>query len=415
MATVVRARTLIDGTGSAPLADVAVVVEGGRIAGVERGEVGGEHRVIDLGDAVLLPGLIDTHVHLTVGHAPWRLERFLGSTPEQQLMYAVENGRHALEAGITTLRDCGGQLTLLLALRDAVAAGEVRGPRLLVAGPPVTTTAGHMWYFGLEVDGVDELRKAVRQLAKAGVDVIKIAASGGGMTPGSNPRAPQYTAAELRVIVEEARRLGKPATAHCLAAESVALGVEAGLPMIEHAAFFRSSEQSGTIDFVTSDGFDYRPEVVDRIVAAGTPVSQAIIGWHRALHHSPERYGPAELALLQAELERRRAHLHDMHARGVRFLAGSDGMHGIAREYFATLELSHRDIGLSALETIAHATSWAADALGLGRETGSITPGRSADLLAVAGNPLEDLTALRRTRWVMFRGEVVVDRRGQAA
>jgi imidazolonepropionase-like amidohydrolase len=339
------------------------------------------------------------------------METFVATTPQWQLLYAVENGRRALEAGITTLRDCGGRKDLLLPLRDAITAGAVRGPRLLVAGPPVTTTAGHMWYFGLEADGEDELRKAVRQLAKDGVDLIKIAASGGGMTPGSNPRAPQYTVEELRTIVEEATRLGKPATAHCLATESVRRGVAAGLPMIEHAAFFRGSEEAGTIGFVARDGFDYRPEIAVEIAERAIPVSQAIIGWHRALRHSPERYAAEERALLEDELATRRDHLQDMRRRGVRFLAGSDGMDDIPREYFATLELAARDVGLSPLETIAHATAWPAAALGLGDETGSIAVGKCADLIAVRGDPLADIGCLRAVCWVMARGEVVADRR----
>jgi imidazolonepropionase-like amidohydrolase len=293
-------------------------------------------------------------------------------------------------------------------LRDAIARGEVRGPRLLVAGPPVTTTAGHMWYFGLEADNRDELRTAVRQLAKDGVDFIKIAASGGGMTPGSNPRAPQYTLDELQTILAEATRLGKPATAHCLATSSVALGVAAGLPMIEHAAFFRDSADAGTIEFIAADGFDYRPEVASQIAEAGIPVSQSIIGWHRALHHSPESFSEEERATLEAELAHRREHLRDMRRRGVRFLAGSDGMADIPRDYFATLELAHRDIGLTAAETIAHATSWAADALGIGHHTGSITAGKAADLVAVAGDPSSDIAVLRRVCWVMARGETIV-------
>jgi imidazolonepropionase-like amidohydrolase len=415
MGTVVRAAMMIDGTGAGPIADVSILIEDGRIAAIERGPIGGGHEVIDLGEATLLPGLIDTHVHLTIGHSPWRMETFLASTPQWQMLYAVENGRRALEAGITTLRDCGGRKDLLLPLRDAIAAGAVRGPRLLVAGPPVTTTAGHMWYFGLEADGEDELRKSVRQLAKDGVDFIKIAASGGGMTPGSNPRAPQYTVEELGVIVEEARRLGKSATAHCLATESVGRAVAADLPMIEHAAFFRGSDELGTIGFVARDGFDYRPEIAARIAEREIPVSQAIIGWHRALHHSPERFTASERELLESELADRRAHLRDMRARGVRFLAGSDGWDDIPREFFATLDLSARDIGLSSLETIAHATAWPAAALGIGEETGSIAVGKSADLLAVRGNPLEEIASLRRTCWVMARGEVVVDRRASHA
>jgi imidazolonepropionase-like amidohydrolase len=408
---VIRAERMIDGTGAAPVPDVSILIADGRIAAIEQGAIGGEHQTVDLGDLTLLPGLIDTHVHLTVGHSPWKMETFIASTPQWQLLYAVENGRSALESGITTLRDCGGRKELLLPLRDAIAVGAVRGPRLLVAGPPVTTTAGHMWYFGLEADGIPELRTSVRQLAKDGVDFIKIAASGGGMTPGSNPRAPQYTVEELATIVEEAARLGKSATAHCLATESVRRAVAAELPMIEHAAYFRGSTETGTIGFISANGFDYRPDVAEQIAARGIPVSQAIIGWHRGLHHSADRFAPEERALLEAELEHRRAHLQDMRARGIRFLAGSDGMDDIPRDYFATLELTNRDIGLTPLETIAHATAWPADALGIGGETGAIAVGKAADLLAVGGDPSTDISRLRDARWVMARGQVIVDRR----
>jgi imidazolonepropionase-like amidohydrolase len=415
MGIVLRAPRMIDGKGNAPVEDVSVLIEGAHIAAIERGEIAGDHDIIELRDATLLPGLIDTHVHLTIGHYPWKKETFIASTREQQLMYAIENGRRSLEAGITTVRDCGGRKELLLQLRDAIRDGAVRGPRLLTAGPPVTTTAGHMWYFGLEADNIDQLRTAVRQLAKDGVDFIKIAASGGGMTPGSNPRAPQYTVEELRAIVEEATRLGKSATAHCLATASVEYAVEARLPMIEHANFFRSSEEMGSIDFVVENGFDYRPDVVDDIVRLEIPVSQPITGWHRQLYHSADKMDPNERALLETELEARRANLNDMRERGVRFLAGSDGWLDIPKEYFATLEVSNRDIGLSPLETIAHATSWAAGAMGIGAETGSIEVGKVADLLAVTGNPADDIRHLRRTRLVVARGEVIVNHRPASA
>ncbi len=412
MGIILRPERMIDGAGGPPRHQVSVLVEDGQISGVETNDIAGDHKVIDLPGATLLPGLIDTHVHLTVGHSPWDYRTYLASSLEQQLIYAIENGRRSLEAGITTMRDCGGRKEVLLPLRDEIRAGTVRGPRLLVAGPPVTTTAGHMWYFGLEADTEDELRRSVRQLIKDGVDYIKIAASGGGMTPNSNPRDPQYTAGELRIINQEAARLGKMMTAHCLATESVRRGAEAGLPMIEHAAFFRDSAGAGTVDFIAENGFDYQPEITEEIVRNDIPVSQAIIGWHRSLHHSPERFEPDQRAMLESELEDRRAHLHDMRQRGVRFLAGSDGMGDIPREYFATLELSARDIGLSAMETIVHATSLPAQIMGIGEETGTISPGMSADLLAIDGNPLENIAHLRRTRMVMFSGEIIVHRRG---
>jgi len=402
----VRAARLIDGTGAPATGPCAVLIEGGRIVAVNPPSVPDEAQVVDLGSLTLLPGLIDTHVHLTVGHSPWQMEQFLASTHEQQLMYALEHARKALHAGITTLRDCGGQSGVLIPLRDAIAIGAVEGPRLLVSGGPITTTAGHMWYFGVEADSEPEVRKAVRQHIKDGVDFIKIAASGGGMTPTSNPRAPQYTVVELQAIVEEAHRLGTYATAHTLATASIAAALDAGLPMIEHAGFFRDSDSCGT-DFYASDGFQYEPALVDRLVASGTWVSQVIIGWHRALYYRPDSLPANRLAIVEGERARRAEVLQDMRQRGVKFIAGSDGMVNIAAEYFATLELSVRDIGMTPLEAITHATGVAAEAIGIGRVAGTIQPGKQADLLAVVGDPSQDISALREARWILHGGREI--------
>lgn len=404
----IRAARLIDGTGAPAAGPSSVLIEDGRIVAVNPPAAPDGAAVVDLGPLTLLPGLIDTHVHLTVGHSPWQMEQFLASTHEQQLLYAVEHARRALYAGITTLRDCGGRNQVLIPLRDAIAAGAVEGPRLLVSGSPITTTAGHMWYFGVEADGEPEVRKAVRRHVKDGVDFIKIAASGGGMTPTSNPRAPQYTVAELRAIVEEAHRLGTYATAHTLATASIAAALDAGLPMIEHAGFFRDSDACGT-EFYASDGFQYAPELADRLVAAGTWVSQVVIGWHRALYYRADTLPADRRAMLEQELPRRADVLQDLRRRGVRFVAGSDGMVNIAAEYFATLELSVRDIGMSPLEAITHATGLAAEAIGIDRLAGTIRPGRQADLIAVAGDPSRDIRALRQSRWVLQAGRVVRD------
>ena len=410
--TLIRAARLVDGTGVPARGPATVLVEGGRIVAVDPSPVPEDIETLDLGDLTLLPGLIDTHVHLTVGHSPWQLARFLATTHEQQILYAVESAREALYAGITTLRDCGGQNKALIPLRDMIAAGAVEGPRLLVSGSPITTTAGHMWYFGVEADGEHEVRKAVRSHVKDGVDFIKIAASGGGMTPTSNPRAPQYTVAELRAIVEEARRLGTYATAHALATASIEAALDAGLPMLEHTGFFRSSEDCGT-SFYAGDGFAYDPTLADRIVASGTWVSQVVIGWHRALYHRADTLPPEQRAMLGEELPRRAELLADMHRRGVRFVAGSDGMANIPAEYFATLELSVRDIGTTPLEAITHGTGLAAEAIGIDRVAGTIQRGRQADLIAVPGDPTRDITALRRTRLVLQGGRVVRDDRAR--
>jgi imidazolonepropionase-like amidohydrolase len=411
--TLIRAARLVDGTGAPARGPAAVLIEHGRIVAVDPSPVPDGVEVMDLGDVTLLPGLIDTHVHLTVGHSPWQLARFLATTHEQQILHAVESAREALFAGITTLRDCGGQNKALIPLRDMIAAGAVVGPRLLVSGSPITTTAGHMWYFGVEADNEPEVRKAVRSHIKDGVDFIKIAASGGGMTPTSNPRAAQYSVTELRAIVEEARRLGTYATAHVLATASIEAALDAGLPMLEHTGFFRSGDDCGTA-FYSTDGFAYDPTLTDRIVASGTWVSQVVIGWHRALYYRADTLPPEQRALLGDELPRRAEVLSDMHRRGVRFVAGSDGMANIPAEYFATLELSVRDIGMTPLEAITHGTGLAAEAIGIGHLAGTIQPGRQADLIAVPGDPTRDVALLRRTCLVLQGGRVIRDDRDRS-
>jgi imidazolonepropionase-like amidohydrolase len=179
---------VIDGSGAPAVERVAVRLSGERIVAVEpySGRAAGE-QVIDLRGMTLIPGLIDSHVHLTAGETPWDYARYLREKDAVPtlLLRAVEAARRALFAGITTLRDCGGRNDVLIALRDALQAGLVLGSRLLVSGAPITTTAGHMWYFGIQADNVEEVRKAVRAQAQAGVDFIKVAATGGVGQPGA--------------------------------------------------------------------------------------------------------------------------------------------------------------------------------------------------------------------------------------
>jgi imidazolonepropionase-like amidohydrolase len=410
MQRLLLADRVIDGTGAPPLEGAAVRIDGERIVAVEReydraASADGDLEVVDLGGSTLLPGLIDSHVHLTAGHSPWEYRRYLREKDDVTLLLlrAVEAARGALVAGITTLRDCGGRNDVLIPLRDAIDAGLVLGPRLLVAGAPITTTAGHMWYFGIQADGVHEVRKAVRAQAQAGVDFIKVAGTGGGMTPGSNPRAPQYGVEELRAILEEGDRLGKPVTAHMLAVEGIRNGLDAGLRMIEHASFF---SPQGT-DFYARDMFAYEPALVDRMADQEMWVSQALSGWERALHHRPHTLAPELREYLPAQWQRRAGYLRDMRERGVRFIAGSDGFSGLEHEYRAVMEMMVQDVGLTPVEAIHHGTGLAAEALGIADRVGTIAPGLRADLLAVRGDPSREITDLARPALVLTSGRVV--------
>jgi imidazolonepropionase-like amidohydrolase len=203
--TAARVYTALEDTllepGAVTVADGTI-----RYVGHPDGAPAGER--VDLGDVTLLPGLIDMHVHLTFSASERVLEDYLEDSDEVKLLRGAANARRALLAGVTTVRECGGQNALVFALREASRRGLIAAPRIIAAGGSITTTGGHCWFFGLEADGEAELRRTVRAQVKAGADYIKVMASGGALTPRTNPVAPQYTAAELRAIVEEATRLG---------------------------------------------------------------------------------------------------------------------------------------------------------------------------------------------------------------
>ena len=364
----------------------------------------------DLGPVSLLPGFIETHVHM---HYPSPLDYRDIARPEpveRMVVRATANMRRLLVSGATTARDTGSRDEVALAIRSAIRDGVTAGPRLLVAGAPITTTAGHYGFLGAEADTTDEVVRRVRERRRRGVDVVKIIASGGGYTPTSNPRSQQYGIDTMRAAVTEAHRLGLPVLAHSLTAASNRICVEAGVDTIIHGGVWWTEHP------VRDVAYEYDPGVATRIAERGIWVDPTIgeVELHRE-HHDAGRPDKPEfehwaLPDVPSELEPRLEFMRDMADRGVRFLGGM-GM-GMPIVTFDTVACSAqvyaRLLGFEPWRAIASITLDAAEALGLAGTAGAIAPRLVADLVAVDGDPIDDLSALRRPRDVIQGGRPVV-------
>ena len=407
--TVIRAKALFDGTGAPPVRNAVAVVEGSRIvaAGAE-GEVaaprGSQVRELDYRDGYLLPGLIDAHTHLMFGAGDATYEEVIERDSDQvMLLRAARNAHTHLSAGVTTLRDCGARNQVTFDLRRGVRQGLALAPRLLLSGRPVTTTGGHFWWCNQEADGVEGVRKAVRHLVRDGADFIKIMASGGG-TAGTDPRRPSYSVEELRAIVDEAHNLGKPATAHCIATQSIVNALDAGVDSIEHATFI---EPDGS--------YRFNPWIAERIAQQGVRVSPTVQTGYRkrekllARKEQGHALTPQEeqrLEALNVKCERQVEFLGRLWSEWeVSIVAGTDSIQTFG-DYCLGLELQVQ-AGMDPADVIRSATSVAARAVGLADVVGTVEPGRDADLIVVDQDPLGDIRALRSMRMVMQRGAVV--------
>lgn len=289
------------------------------------------------------------------------------------------------------MRDLGGPGLTTLRLRDAIAAGEVVGPRLLVAGEPITTTAGHGYFFGTCADSVDDARKAVRRLCQEGVDVIKVMVTGGMMTPGSNFRAPQFSDEELRVIVEEAHRLGRRVAGHILCSAGVRAAIQAGFDTIEHGWTITGKTQ------------DYEAGLAELIAERG--IFGSVTAQRDLRRLLPHRSNDLE------ELTGRLGPHRELAQAGVSMVVHSDaGPPGTRFERFAeSVEVFMRGLGVTVEAAIRAATGTAAEALGIDDRVGTIAAGRDADLLVVDGDVTSDIGALRQVRTVTIAGRTVVD------
>jgi imidazolonepropionase-like amidohydrolase len=382
---VIRAGRLIDGTGSAPRPDQAVYVEESRIAGVGPAtEIPTDADVVDLSGSTVLPGLIDCHVHLVFSHSEYPLGDLLAEDDQQLLLRGVAAARQALRAGITTVRDLGGRGGVTFRLRDAVASGLIPGPRIMAAGSPITTTRGHCYFLGLEADGQAAVRAAARRELDSGANCLKIMATGGRMTPGTDIGRAQYTADEIRVAVDEACRARVTVAAHALGTAGIRNATEAGVNTIEHC------------NWLTPDGrVELDEAVAARMAERGTAVVPTLVPLARSA------------AALREQVVRSVRRMREL---GVRVVAGTDA--GVSLTPFDSLprelEILVSEVGLSPLEAIQAATGDAAQALGIADTVGSLQPGRAADFIAVDGDPSVRIADVRAVRRVIKGGRSVV-------
>ncbi len=402
---VLTADRLIDGTGAEPVTRAAVVVEAGRIVRVGRQDAalpeGERVRRIDLGDATLLPGLINCHVHLCLPGDGTPFEAWMQLPDELLLLTAAENARASLLAGVTTLRDCGGKGQLTFRLREAIRRGILPGPTLVLCGRPLTITGGHCHYFGGEADGVDGMRVAARQLIKEGADFIKIMAAGGG-TLGTFPQFPAYTTEELRAAIDEAHNIGRRAACHCIATASIHRALDAGTDGIEHASCYRPDMS-----------VEYVPRAGERIAERGVYVTATLqvgLDAYEGIRARPDAT-PADRAYLagaEARLARGREVIRRYLEAGVPLVAGNDAGWRFTRFDTFWGELAElQRVGLSALEAIHAATGRAAYLLQIAGERGRLRPGLCADIIAVPGDPTRDLAALARPALVLKEGAII--------
>jgi imidazolonepropionase-like amidohydrolase len=394
-ATVIRCGQLLDVREGKLIPNATIVVEKGIVLGVNIAAPAGSD-TIDLSKGTCLPGLIDVHDHLTSDPTDEGYES-LGISVPRQTVKGVKNALTTLMAGFTTVRNVGADGYSDIALRDGINAGDVPGPRLYVSGPALGITGGHcdnnllapeFKFHGEGVaDGPWAARTKVRENVKYGVDLIKICASGGVLSKGDQPGAPQYTLEEMTAIAEEAHKLGRKVAAHAHGTQSIKDAIRAGIDSIEHSSLIDDegialAKQHGT--FLVFDIYND-----DYILQEGAKAGML----------------PESIEKEKAIGKLQRANFRRAYLAGARMAFGTDGgvyPHGDNAKQFATMT----EWGMTALEAIRTATLEAAALMSLDGKAGVVEAKSYADIIAIDGNPLEDVKALGRVKFVMKDGKV---------
>ncbi len=407
-ATIIRAKGVYNSAARAYIGQV-VLLSAGRIARIGDFEPltaqAPDAAVLDYSGFYLLPGLINTHVHLEFDPTADVRLKYITGDPGLRLLMAAHQAEAMLLSGVTTARDAGSSLQLL-ALQDPAAGHDRSLPRLQLAGPPITRTGGHLHFIpGSTADSPDELVQAVEQRRQAGCTAIKIIASGGQLTPGSLPEKATYSAEEIRLVTAAAERWGLPTFAHCLTTESMLNAWRGGVQCLEHCACFVRNPDNQLLERIYETGRMAEMHGPDRFFMS------AISNNYHAFDHcrqQPELQTAREAFLLEQE-ERNCRIFRKLAALGLQPVVGTDA--GCASTYFdetwLELDILNRRCGLAPAEVIQAATVNGAAALGLSRETGQLAPGLSADIIALPEDPLRDIGAFRQVGHVILRGQVV--------
>jgi len=393
-------RLLADPASGQVLRDKTLVIRGNQVVEIRDGFVG-DGKVVDLRSAFVLPGLIDSHVHLTGQQSPTSRMDEVTQSNAAQAMVGARYARRTLNAGFTTVADLGASNESIFALRDAVRRGDVPGPRIIASGSAVSVHGGHGDANGYREDilhlmspesvcsGVEDCMRAVRLQVRSGADIIKITATGGVLSNTAAGLAQQFSEDELAAIVASAHRMGRQVTAHAHGVDGINAFLKAGGDSIEHGTYL--DEESMRL-FKTHDAW-----LVPTLMA-GDYVARVAA--------SPENFfTPAQTAKALEAGPRMLDMARRAHAGGVRIAFGTDtgvSAHGDNAGEFALLVRA----GLTPLEAIQSATVGAAEHLKISSEAGRLAPGMPADLIAVSGDPLSDVTELERVRFVMKSGQV---------
>ena len=402
MKLVLKADRLIDGTGSDPVRDAAVVVKDGRISEVttqDKLQIGEREDVdvIDVAGGTLMPGFIEMHSHI---HCSARADAYTHITTESNetfIMRGVGAVRAALSSGVTTMRDLGSRNEVILPIKSAIENGIIPGPRLIAAGTPITTTGGHCNMFGTEADTAEEVVTAIRTQFKLGADCIKVMSTGGGFTPGTNVRAPQYPVETLKAAVSRRRapwsQGRRPLPRLCRSQELRRCGHPQPDPLL-----LARRERRGHVRL------RHRVHRHDRREGH--------------LRRSHTRARTAELSARSSAKGRRTGMgdparrfeiLRDMWDRGVMFVTGMDsGMTNANFDDFAYIpQVMVEEMHITPMEAIVCSTQTSAECLGLEDEIGTLEAGKSADVVIVNGDPSEDITALHNVNAIVTQGAVV--------
>jgi imidazolonepropionase-like amidohydrolase len=397
---ILHAARLLDVRTGTTLSDQVIVIDGDKIASVGPAKsfatTSGSER-IELPSATVLPGLIDCHVHLTVNPNLFGPAGLHISYPRSALIGA-RNARITLRAGFTTVRNLAADGYSDVALRDAINAADVPGPRMLVSGPALSIAGGHwdenylapQFAFSKEgvANGVEAVMKQVRENVKYGADIIKVMATGGVISEGDDPALAHYSPEELKAIVETAHALGRRVAAHAHASLGIKYAVLAGANSIEHGSYITDED----IRLMKDRGTYLVPTVY---LEEWIQQNMQTIGWTPNMLEKAKTVIPI-------------AHANLLHAfkSGVKVAFGTDAgvyPHGLNAHEFGKLV----EMGLTPLQSIQAATVNAADLLGLGSKIGTIEVGKWADIIAVDGSPLQDVTTLEQVKFVMKGGEVI--------